>query len=185
MLPTQESILCAYWVYSHQSQSTLIWGSGTCVKRNARTKNAEWTSGFSTCPKPHMLVRLERTSQVIHMTILHTAEFYSTVELECTYMAQYEVDMTHTASVDMIWTPLGFLGEATVISECLTCRIRAIMFFIFVFTSWLNTNLQLCVATTQGCQRSKWICYRCNEERPLHIWQKIWPYLRMNYLKLH
>jgi hypothetical protein len=49
-----------------------------------------------------MLVRLERTSQVIHMTILHTPEFYSTVELEGTYMAQYEVDMTHTASVDMI-----------------------------------------------------------------------------------
>ena len=48
-----------------------------------------------------VLVRLGRTAQLIH-TILHTAEFYSTVELECTYLAQYEVDRTHTASVDMI-----------------------------------------------------------------------------------
>ena len=84
-------------------------------------------------PKPHMLVSLERASQVIHMTILHTAEFCSTVELECwSQLAQSEVDM--------IWTPLDFQGEATVISSMQDSCFPTLRFlFLFVHPGWIPT----------------------------------------------
>ena len=80
-----------------------------------------------------MLVRLERASQVIHMTILHTAEFCSTVELECwSQLAQSEVDM--------IWTPLDFQGEATVISSMQdSCFPTLCFLFLFVHPGWIPT----------------------------------------------